>query len=221
MNGDQSVPHEKDLTAMGDNRLSADFLLAEFGRLKDIRSELGQRASKRFQFYLTITTAALGAFLVIYKMQQTPVPYYIFDIVALGLIGYGLITFMNLTFASTFHVKVVRASRRIQDYFVERDPDIFKYLYFSNAPTDTKNRYGFLGVLWRGLGGGSEKSVIVFMNSALLSYLIFTLFDRYLPSSLSQVPMLIIIIITFLISGFAHAVYVSKMYKYTIESSWD
>ena len=210
----KSDTDQKETPLENDNRMSADFLLAEFERLKDVRSEIDQRASRRFQFYITITSAVLGACVILYQTQKIPILPYLFHLTALSFLGYGLITFMNLTFASTFQVRILRASRRIQDYFVDRDPDLLKYLYFSNTPLTTNNSYRFFGVLRRGMAGGSEKSVIAFINGALLCYLAVSFLQSYFSLSFSNITLGAIVIIIFLVSAYLHAVYVTKMYKY-------
>lgn len=192
---------------------SAAFLLAEYDRLRDVREELHQRASRRFEFYVTISSAAVGAFLLVGQSQAgTRIPEYIYDLVAIGLLGYGGITFLNLTFASTFQFQLLRAFREIQRYFLERDPDLAEYLYF-NSPGPPSDSYRLARVLRRGMGGGSEKSVIAFFNSGLAAYLLISL-GRRLGVQLQELEILIIAVIAFVVFGVAHGVYVSFAYRF-------
>jgi len=193
---------------------SAIFLLAEYERLRDLRTEVGQRASRRFEFYLTITSAALGAYLIITQTQATiSAPQYLIDLIALGFLGYGVVTFLNLTSSSTFHLEIVRAFKEIQRYFISRDAEIERYLYFS-VPTPPPDSYKFLGVLARGTAGGSEKTVIAFINSTLVTYLMNSLLQDFLAVQLSSMGFIAISVITFLATGLIHAIYVTLMYRY-------
>jgi len=192
---------------------SASFLLAEYERLKDLRSEIGQTASRRFEFYLTIVTAALGAYLLVSQIQSgLSIPRYILDLSVLGLLGYGVITYINLSWASAFFLEILRAFKAIQKYFVTRDPAVEQHLYFS-TPVEPSKRYGLRGVLTRGVAGGSEKAVLAFVNSTLATYLLLSLLQNYLNIQLLNVTVVIIAIVVFLISGFLHAVYVTFMYR--------
>ena len=192
------------------------FLLAEYERLKDLRNELSQRASRRFEFFLTIASAAVGAYLIILNQSQgIPVfPRYIMDIFAVLFLGYGLITFMNITFASTFEIEIVRAVKRIQQYFITLDPTTERYLYF-NSPYSHPNNYRLIGVLARGVGGGSEKSVIAFINSSLITYILISLLKNYFRIQVKENKLIIAGIVVFIISAFFHALYVTLMYKYS------
>jgi hypothetical protein len=192
---------------------TASFLLAEYERLKDLRSEIGQRASRRFEFYLTIITAASGAYLLISQSQSgLLLPRYLLDLIILGLFGYGVITYINLSFASAFSLEIIRAFKAIQKYFVNCDPVIEQHLYFSK-PVEHSKSYGLRGVLTRGVAGGSEKSVLAFINSILATYLLLSLLQNYLNIQLLNVQVVITAIVIFLISCFLHAVYVTFMYK--------
>lgn len=192
---------------------SADFLLAEYERLKDLRAEIGQRAFRRFEFYVTIISAALGAYLLISQAQTgITIPRYLIDLTVLGLFGYGVITYVNLTFASAFQLEIIRAFKAIQKYFVGRDPDIEQHLYFS-TPAETPKNYGFIRVLTRGVAGGSEKAIIAFINSTLATYLLISLLQNYLAMQLLNIAVVVLAVVTFLVSGLIHAVYVTFMYK--------
>lgn len=211
----QSLPVQEQLSSEPDDSHSADFLLAEYERLRDVRAELTQRASRRFEFYVTITSAMLGAYLVVTQTQgQSMFPWYAFDLIALGLLAYGAITFLNLTFASTFHLMVLRAFRGIQEYFTHRDPSVEKYLYFSTPP-EPSNSYRFLRVLMRGMGGGGYKSVIMFINSALAAYLLISFLGNLLSVQLSGAGIVALAVTSFALSALIHGVYVTLAYRYT------
>lgn len=192
---------------------SVAFLLTEYERLRDLRTEVGQRAFRRFEFYLTIITAALGAYLFISQSEKgIVIPLYIIDLTLLGLFGYGIITYINLVYASVFNLDIIRAFKAIQRYFVNRDSEIEQYLYF-NIPIDTSKNYGFLKVLSRGVGGGSEKAIIAFINGVLSIYLLNSLLQNYLALQLQNISFVVIAIATFIVSSFIHAIYVTFMYK--------
>jgi len=210
----QPSPSQSQLPFEPNDGHSADFLLAEYERLRDIRAELAQKASRRFEFYVPISSAILGAYLVVTQTQGQPtLPWYAFDLIALGLLGYGVITFLNLTFASTFHLQLVRAFKEIQKYFIGRDSSVKKYLYFS-TPIKPSNRYRFPRILMRGMAGGSEKSVIASTDSALATYLLISLLRNLLFVQLSGVGIVVLAIATFVILGLIHGIYVTLAYRY-------
>lgn len=137
-----------------DNDYSVKFLLAEYERLRDVRAEIIHRATRRFEFYLTITTAIVGGFILLGQVQGSlDIPLYIIDLIALGLFVYGMVTFINITFSSTFDLQIIYAFKEIQKYFTDRHPEIENYLYLSSPPT-VSNRYRFARVLVRGMGRG-------------------------------------------------------------------
>lgn len=199
---------------------SADFLLAEYTRLGDLQTEIGQRASRRFEFYLTITSGLIGAFLLLAEIQdKITTPQYIIRLAAFALLIYGGITFANLSFSSAFQIQIIRAYKQIQKYFEEHDPDVEKYLYF-HAPANTiRASYRFLGVLVRGLAGGSEKTIIVFINSSLATYLLFSLFESQL-NQISSSQLFLTGTALFLASCIIHALYLTMNYRMARDEVW-
>ena len=202
------------------NEHSVEFLLAEYDRLNALHTETGSRAFRRFEFYVTIVSAALGAFLLISQAQASiSVPEYVVDLFALGLLGYGFITYFNLTFASVFQLEVVRAIKRIQKYFVDRDAYVGQHLYF-NTVTKPRREYRLARVLTRGIAGGSEKTVIAFINSIFTAYLLSSLLINYFGFQFSTTTRIVIAVSAFLITGIAHGVYVAFMYRATWDKAW-
>ena len=198
---------------------SADFLLAEYVRLGDLRTELGQRASRRFEFYLTITSALIGAFLLLAEIQdKITTPEYVIELTAVALLIYGIITFANLSYASAFQIQIIRAYKQIQKYFEKHDAEVSQHLYF-NSPVTVRTSYRFLGVLVRGLAGGSEKTIIVLINSFLITYLSFALFKNAI-SNFSNTQLILIGTAVFLASGIIHALYVTLNYRMARDEAW-
>jgi hypothetical protein len=217
-----SQPPELELPATRtrrDDPHSAEFLLAEFERLRHIRSELGERSSRRFQFYVTITTAAVGAFVVLSQSQKGGLSSYAYQIAAFGLLVYGIVTFLNLAFASVFHVRIVRASMLIQEYFVDMDPRIAQYLYFVRGSSE-HGRYRLPRVLVRGVAGGSEKSLIALIDSSLMAYLTVGLFQTEKSVRSWSAGILALAFGTFVVSGLLHAVYVTTLYRIQLSPAW-
>jgi hypothetical protein len=195
------------------NKSSVDFLLAEYERLGDLQTEIGQRASRRFEFYLTITSGLIGAFLLLAEIQdKITTPQYVIELTAFALLIYGIITFANLSFASAFQIQIIRAYKQIQKYFEEHDPHIGQYLYFHAPATTIRTSYRFLGVLARGLAGGSEKTIIVLINSFLEIYLAFALFESRL-NNFSSTQLFLIGTAIFLASCIIHALYLTMNYR--------
>jgi hypothetical protein len=199
---------------MDKKNASIEFLLAEYERLRDVRAELIHTAQRRFEFYLTITSAITGAIIVIEQTQSSlQMPTYMIYLIALALLGYGLITFVNITYASCYHLHILRAFKVIQGFFISRDSDLSTYLYF-NSPEPPENKYKFVKVLVRGMGGGSEKSLITLIDSTLFTFLLITFITNYLVRPTSDISIIIISIIVFICSCLLHVFYVTFMYRF-------
>jgi len=191
---------------------SIKFLLAEYDRINGLRSELNQGDARRFEFYLTITSAILGAFLVL-SQTSIAIPQNLFNAIAFCLLTYGLITFINSTYSSSFNFQILFAIKDIQKYFTELDKDIESYLYF-NYPQPQLTKYRLLRFLERGLRGGSEKLVMGLINSGLLVYLSISVPQTYFKLGLSQNSIIAVAATIFLLSIVFHVVFVREMYRY-------
>ena len=213
MNNVPAASNDTSFLHKPDDKHTASFLLNEYERLSKVRSEIAQRASKRFEFYLTIVTATLGAYILISQAQSgISIPRYILDLCGLGLFGFGIITYLNLTFASVFNLECYRAVRAIQNYFIIHDPTIEQHMYF-NTPDESSKRYGLRAVVTRGVGGGSEKTLLACVNSALATYLVLSLLCNYLNIQLLNIELVVIGFVVFLISCFLHAIILTLMYR--------
>ena len=206
-------PKENPAKVWQPNQDASDFLLAEFERLQSVRSEINNHSSRRFEFYLTFTSAAIGALVLISQGQNFMLSRSILDLIAIGFFTYGMITFLNLSWASSAYRELIVALHNIQDFFIGTQPNILDYLYFRHDH-EPENRYKFLRILGRGIGGGSEKAVVTLVNSSLLTYLVSSLLVSYLRIQLSPIAFQGILVLVFLLSCITHAIIVSITYKF-------
>jgi hypothetical protein len=196
------------------NRANSDtsnFLMQEYERLSGIRTESDLRASRRFDFYLTLTTALVGAYILLLQSKGGIVlPTNFETFVAIAWFFFGSVTFTNMTWASVFNLDIFRAQDEIRDYFIEKDDELEKYLYFRKPPTKVR---GLLMFIPRFLKGGSEKLVVGTINSIVLTYLLNSFIFGSDSSSVSGIQFLVLII-AFVILLTLHVIYVRVMYKY-------
>ncbi|NPA72626.1 MAG: hypothetical protein GXO35_07340 [Gammaproteobacteria bacterium] len=190
---------------------SAEFLMAEYERLSEVGQQIDQRASRRFEFYLTLITAVGGAYLLLLQTQtQIIIPKSVIDLVALAFLIYGAITFLNMTFASVFGLEIFRAQDEIRRYFIERDTEIGNYFYFKKTKP---SRSRIFKIIPSSIRGGSEKLVITLINSAILTYLLLSLLENYFFISLHHSQQVLLSMTTFVVLVSFHATYVRIMYK--------
>jgi hypothetical protein len=111
---------------------SADFLLAEYQShmASYWRSEeLGER---RVNFFLTVTTAVVGALAIREQGITTPGgsadPIFFYALGAVLL--FGLVTLVRIIRRNLNSHEYLRAAARVRRYFADRDEGILRYLYY-------------------------------------------------------------------------------------------
>jgi hypothetical protein len=102
----------------------------------------------------------------------------------------------------------------VQNYFIERDPGVRKYLYSrapknNRTPPKSEKTFRFFRALTRGMGWVSEKLVISFINSVLSIYLLVSLLKNFLVIQFSDFGIIVIAIIAFISFGLLHALCVT------------
>jgi hypothetical protein len=69
---------------------ASNFLLEEYERLQTVRSEIINHTSRRFEFYITFTSAALGALVLFSQGQNVVLSRSLPGLVVVGFITYGI-----------------------------------------------------------------------------------------------------------------------------------
>lgn len=153
-------------------RLSADFLLAEYQRLLNSfwhTEELGER---RVNFFITLTTAVIAALAAIRKEgisvsvgKVDPIFFYGLGSVLL----FGIVTLVRLIRRNLESHKYLRAAGRIRKYFTERDEQILSHLFFEPRDDKPIRKKDWKDIFFLGTGGLVE--TIALVNSLIIAAL--------------------------------------------------
>jgi hypothetical protein len=124
-----------------DNAVSADFMLHEYEALRARFEALRSEGINRLNFFLTLTSAVVGGFIILGGNSGLPAPVLraILLIALLLLAIVGLDVYQYTITRDRVSDTVVRGMNRIRRYFVERDPDLEKFLMY--PPDDELTSY--------------------------------------------------------------------------------
>jgi len=160
------------------NLKSSDFMLAEYDHhLFEFRrnEELGE---SRVNLYLAIITAVFGggAFLFIKSMSDGNdhkiLANGIYLIIASAFVItllFGYVTLLRLVHRNLASSEELRASHRIKRYFTDRDPQIWKYLYYKPYDNIPKRESRWKKGAIFGRGGFVE--TVMLINAILVATL--------------------------------------------------
>jgi len=148
-----------------------EFMLAEHERIQQLKTKEDVQAEQRFNFFLTITSAAIGGNIVVLQIVNLPAQnsISITQGILLFLLLFGL-TNQNRLNARFIQYNIYNQELiEIQDYFAKLDPEISSYLakqrrYIKNASYKSKLAKSILDRF-----RGSITDLTVFSNSLLCS----------------------------------------------------
>lgn len=190
--------HEK-LTD-GDPKISADFLLAEFNALQNRAIALANSQSNRVNFLLIIVAAALAG--VSQLANSLALQSYFSAIIlatALGILLLGLFTLRQNVDDAGASVILFRRAGRVRLWFVERNPQIAKYVAFEYSDDKPAMDVPFLS-----FRGG--EAVILLINALAFCVAVGTA----LPLG-NLIAVLIVSLVSFVIAWVSQSYYVHKV----------
>jgi hypothetical protein len=111
---------------------AADFMLAEYTTLRELRLSLDSLGETRVNFFLaTISGTVVGLGLINQLSGQLEIVFFINAAVFIGLLLFGLITFARMVERHASIIEYTRGMNRIRRFFAEKHPDIKPYLWLS------------------------------------------------------------------------------------------
>lgn len=156
-----------------------DFLIAEYNQLSEAflnNEELGER---RVNFFITLTTAVIGAFVAIWKVSDVKVDKIFFLFGLFALLLFGIISLVRIIRRNLATDKYLRALGRIRRYFADEDPKKKPFLLFplyddKSRKTEWKDIKSF--------GTGGLVEMVEFINIVIFVAIIaLALYIRSIP----------------------------------------
>ncbi len=151
----------------------ANYLLSEFDILHQRADEIERSVAKKTDFFIALTTAILGGFVVIFgKQMDEKVTFFVLLIALILLQIFGWTIFKQSVDLSTSSTLFYRRAGRIRRWFLDNSPGIERYvpfpvtdelppLYVSHSPMRYLN------------------TTVVGINAALLALFVMVLFWLY------------------------------------------
>ena len=191
---------------------SIELLLKEYDRLVEYKKITLENYDRWFNIYLAVATAALVILIPLTQTLVTGTEPYIANLILLGLLLLGVSTFTGLSFANARSIHLERAIRHIQDYFISQEQNLEKWLYFRVTDTVVPGT-GFKALVTRGVTGGSPKSILVVINSAVSVSLIIKIGIETGVLTYNYLFLMVFGSIIFLVTAFLHLAYARIVYK--------
>lgn len=164
---------------------SIEFMLKEYDHhLKEFErsEEIGEH---RVNFFITLVTAvsgALGVFL--FKCDKFDVREKTANLILisafLALLIFGFLTLVRIVHRNLISHKELRAMGRIRRYFVEKDPEINKYLQYSPRDDKPIRMKKWREIASIGTGGLVETTMLV--NAFLTAVLAVQIYNYFVRS---------------------------------------
>jgi hypothetical protein len=149
--------------------VSAEFMLAEYERISSLRSGEITSTEQRFNFFLTIATAAIGAIVVL--SQVANLSFQVYSTVMQGLLS--ILLLFGLTNQNRQNVRSLQIRfydqqiAKIQDYFAESDTEVVAYLDWQRGLMKRSQPKSRLAKVFLARFRGSLTDLITLSNSAL------------------------------------------------------
>lgn len=161
----------KDQHTYNQQKQSVSFLLEEYKHLAESflrNEELGER---RFNFFIALTTAVIGALVAIPKVFDGEVDTIFFFFVLLAVFLFGVVTLVRIIRRNLVTDEYLRGLGRIRRYFADRDPKIQLYLAYPPYGEEPQHKKEWKG--WKkfytifSLGKGGLVEMVVLVNSLI------------------------------------------------------
>jgi len=187
-----------------------DFLLAEYGLLKDLRASLITQNENRLNYYITVVSGVAAVTALIFKVYDTTEAFYFAALpVSFLLLLLGATIFGRLIETHISITIYARGLNRIRRYFLDNDHRIANYLMLHVF--DDRPRFGALGFLSTKTTRLGLSVVPFLINSTLIGILTgfstSLLFQFQIPASF------VIGLITFSLTLVAHYGYYNHQIK--------
>jgi len=188
-------------------------LIAEYQRLSELKRVAIEEFNKRFDIYLTVFSAAIAGIVAILQFASGNLQGKLITFITVVMLVLGWNIFTSLNSANLWNIHLERATRLIQEKYIEREPSLSSYFYFHkplNAIIGTK----FSTLVVRGLSSGGQKSIVILANSAAFTYLLdhFWIMSHLDVLFLAKFRLAILLFI-FLISCLFHVFYSWWFYR--------
>lgn len=154
---------------------SVSFLLEEYKHLAESflrNEELGER---RFNFFIALTTAVIGALVAIPKVYDGEVDPIFFFFVLVAVFLFGVVTLVRIIRRNMVTDEYLRRLGRIRRYFADRDPKIQLYLPYPPFDDQPQRKKEWKG--WKkwymifSLGKGGLAEMVALVNSLIVAAL--------------------------------------------------
>ncbi|HRO91426.1 MAG TPA: hypothetical protein PLC06_13080 [Promineifilum sp.] len=194
------------------DNISIEFLLKEYERLSEYQKASFDMYHRRFDIYLAAVSGTLLIAVALSQTTQSPFQQTAITTLLVVLLVIGLNVFASLSYSNASQVHLERATRLIQSCFIERDAGINGFLYFdkhrsSISGTDLRT------LLIRGITGGGPKSILVIVNSLLVSILLIRFVKLVGEIDLPFPVQVLVGVGAFLLCSILHVVYARWIYR--------
>lgn len=119
-----------------------EFMMTEYDRIKDSLKYTSEMGHNRMQFFVSVVSA-VGAVLVV-LFQTQGISHRLVQVLLIldvGLIVLGMMLFTRLTRRVVTKVQYFRALAKIRRYFVDQNPKIDDYLFYSANDDEPSFKY--------------------------------------------------------------------------------
>lgn len=154
-------------TAEDGRQNSVNFLLEEYKSLQESflrNEELGER---RVNFFITLTTAVIGALAAIWKVSNDGIDRIFFFLGLVLVFLFGIVTLVRIIRRNLVTHEYLRALGRIRRYFADTDSAIQRFLAYPPYDDRPQREKKWKDVLSLGTGGLAE--MVSLVNSLILA----------------------------------------------------
>jgi hypothetical protein len=190
----------------------ADFLLKEYEHLVEYQKVTVEGYDRWFSIYLTLGAAVITVIIPLVQSFSSGNKPAILDLILGGLVAFGILNFMGLSYSNAVSIHYERAIRLIQDHFITQYPDLINSLYFRKTSLGIEGTK-FQSLIIRGLSTGSQKSTVVVINSILIPLLLIKVGVEQGIILFDIQYQLIMGLAIFIISGILHVLIGLLIYK--------
>jgi hypothetical protein len=191
--------------------ISAEILLAEYDRLKELEQFRLENYERALQFYLTVITAAAGVLVLLLERQaaSSSLPLNIGLLLGLVLVM-GEITFLRLMGIDIALTENAKAYLLIRDKFLRADSELGD-VFLKGLVQDSKRYRSWAsigGIITRAFTVSQQKTTVVFLNCLVSASIAIV---AVWPQTI-WIGLAVGIVVTAVV-GFLHAVYASWRYN--------
>lgn len=192
-------------------KISAEFLLAEYDRLKELEQFRLENYERALQLYLTVITAVVGVLVLLLERQVVSSSLFLNVGLLLGLVlVMGEITFLRLIGIDIASTEGAKAYLLIREKFLRADSEL-EGVFLKGLVQDSKRYRSWAsigGIITRALTVSQQKTTVVFLNCLISASIAVVV---VWPQTI-WIDLAVGIVVTAVV-GFLHIVYASWRYN--------